>query len=263
MSDRIYRSKKEKSPFTSVDNVIIDRGDMSLAALGLYIYLKKLPIDWVIYKKEIMTHFTNGRYAFETAWDELEKLGYIVGADLLRASGKFKGRDYIFYPLLDADEKKIADYYTGAGNQHRIRNSPMQETNITDAGFSLFTDAENLQLQKTDILQRKNIQNITAYAVCVDFWLKEFHPDWTFSPTHGKTLKQLISKIKTLLVAKGRSADDTEIGNFFKHMCLSLPEFFKDKDLPTINSKFNEIIEQIKNSKNGNGTSKSESKYRN
>lgn len=124
-------------------------------------------------------------------------------------------------------------------------------------------DTRSPHEHKNNHIKNNQLRNITAYAVCVDFWLKEFHPDWTFSSTHGKTLKQLISKIKTLLVAKGRSADDTEIGNFFKHMCLSLPEFFKDKDLPTINSKFNEIIEQIKNSKNGNGTSKSESKYRN
>lgn len=93
---------------------------------------------------------------------------------------------------------------------------------------------------------------LVDYQPCLDFWLKEFHPDWTFGGMQGKALKSLIKKIEKL-----RKNETDSIVELFKFICLKLPEWYKDKDLPIIDSKFNEIIEQIKIQKNGNTASKS------
>ena len=65
-------------------------------------------------------------------------------------------------------------------------------------------------------------------------------------------LKSIIKKIEKL-----RKNETDSIVELFKFICLKLPEWYKDKDLPIIDSKFNEIIEQIKIQKNGNTASKS------
>ena len=36
-----------------------------------------LPKDWKLYKEELVTHFTEGKDAINTAFKELEKAGYI------------------------------------------------------------------------------------------------------------------------------------------------------------------------------------------
>ena len=166
----------------------------------------------------------------------------------------------VFIPAKDCEFLDICDQDTPTGNYEGgplvTSNTPPYRKNQQQS----INHSEVLTTELTEDLKKSS----SAHQLCIDFWLKEFHPDWTFSPMHGKTLKQLILKIKTLLAGAERKNDDEEVFNFFQHMCQSLPDWFKDKDLLVINSKFNEIIEQIKQSRNGNGNSKkSESRYRN
>jgi hypothetical protein len=88
-----------------------------------------------------------------------------------------------------------------------------------------------------------------AFKACIAYWLKEYHPGWTFGAIHGKAMKSILAKIRT---AQPRT-DATTIIATFKKLCQSLPEWFKDKDLPVINSKFNEIITQIQRGPNKGG----------
>lgn len=89
-----------------------------------------------------------------------------------------------------------------------------------------------------------------VYKDCVDFWLKEFHIGWDFGAMQGKSLKSIIVKIKKRLKDYDKTVTDETILNTFIYICNNLPEWYKDKDLNTINSKFNEITEQIKRPKN-------------
>jgi hypothetical protein len=50
---------------------------------------------------------------------------------------------------------------------------------------------------------------------------------------------------------------EQDVNTLFVYFCTHLPEWYKDKDLPLLNSKFNEIITEIKNKKNGNNKTKS------
>lgn len=91
----------------------------------------------------------------------------------------------------------------------------------------------------------------SSYKLFIDYWLKEFHIDWTFGAVQGKAVKSLINKTKKVLKDAGRDFSDPEILNFMKAMCQNLPEWYKEKDLMVIDSKFNEIISEIKALKNG------------
>lgn len=84
---------------------------------------------------------------------------------------------------------------------------------------------------------------LSIYELCVDFWLKEFKPDWTFGGQQGKALKSIIKKTQKIV------GDETKIVKAFKKMCSNLPEWYRNKDLPVIDSKFNEIIADIRSKK--------------
>lgn len=91
------------------------------------------------------------------------------------------------------------------------------------------------------------IEKNVVYIQCVDFWLKTFHPGWTFGAIQGKHLKQLLNKIKTsLLEGKKFVYSDSVHVNAFQYFCLHLPDYFKDKELAKLNSSYNEILEQMK-----------------
>ncbi len=86
---------------------------------------------------------------------------------------------------------------------------------------------------------------LSDYQICVDFWLKEVHQGWTFGGQQGKAMKSILTKLNAII------KDVSPPPEVFKMICLNLPEWYKTKDLPVIDSKFNEIITEIKNSKNG------------
>ncbi|HEY4323607.1 MAG TPA: helix-turn-helix domain-containing protein [Mucilaginibacter sp.] len=119
----------------------------------------------------------------------------------------------------------------------------------------------------SNIISNNNISDelknsSSPYGLLVDFWLKEFHIGWTFTGQTGKSVKSLIGKIKKILSDAGRDFSDAEIFSFFKAMCQNLPDWYKEKDLPVLDSKFNEIITEIKNNKNGKSTTKGQSIFR-
>lgn len=91
----------------------------------------------------------------------------------------------------------------------------------------------------------KKKEETKDYLACVDFWLKEFHPDWTFGGVHGKAMKSIIKKLSSIL------KDTANVPDSFRFICQNLPQWFKDKDLQIIDSKFNEIITEIKKISNG------------
>lgn len=109
----------------------------------------------------------------------------------------------------------------------------------------------------------KSKNTVNAYKQIVEFWLKEFHIGFTFNSTSGNKVKSIITKFKTLLKNESRPITDDAIVNAFKYMCVNLPDFYKDKDLAMLDSKFNEIILDIKNKNNGVSTNtKPQSRFR-
>lgn len=94
-----------------------------------------------------------------------------------------------------------------------------------------------------------------AFKPCVAFWLKEFHPDWSFNAGEGKALKEILKLMRKYSFKKNDQEITTEnLINFFKHFCSSLPEFYKSQNLKVLCSKFDSIIDLIKSGRDQNQT---------
>jgi hypothetical protein len=109
----------------------------------------------------------------------------------------------------------------------------------------LFSEDVKTPTEAKDEMQNTVPAPIDVYATCVNFWLKEFHPGFTFGAIQGKAMKSIIKKIKAYCVHSGLKGTDGQSIASFKKMCQTLPDWFKDKDLQVLDSKFNEIITQI------------------
>jgi len=90
--------------FTIVPNEPFRRDDLSLQAKGLLIYLLSLPANWVIYKRELPNHFTNGKDAVINAFSELEDKGYVLSVEMRNKEGQFKGFNHIVYDVSQIDK---------------------------------------------------------------------------------------------------------------------------------------------------------------
>jgi hypothetical protein len=91
----------------------------------------------------------------------------------------------------------------------------------------------------------------TLFKSLVSYWIDVVHPDFDFNGVSGKSLKSIITKITKRLEKAGKEITDEVIFESFKAICENLPEWFQDKDLSIIDSKFNDLIAQIKTAKNG------------
>jgi hypothetical protein len=117
-----------------------------------------------------------------------------------------------------------------------------QLINLCEISRNSTTDIEIIV---NEFLSEKN--STLAYKLCVDFWLKDFHPDFTFKAIHGAKLKSIIKQLQTLMKLRGTSVTDESTADTFKTFCAKLPKFYQNKDLSILDSKFNEIIQEIKN----------------
>ena len=97
--------------------------------------------------------------------------------------------------------------------------------------------------------RKKTTEPDLVYVECVRIWLKEIHPGWTFGAVHGNKMKSIIKKIRYTVSLKGLEGTDEQITASFKLFCQRLPDFFKDKDLQVLDSKYNEIVYAIQTGK--------------
>ncbi len=97
--------------------------------------------------------------------------------------------------------------------------------------------------------KENSASNSSDYTECVKYWYEDFRQSqWTFRAVHGKALKGIIKQIENLIAKNPpkEGQDPLTVVQMFQLILSKLPDFFKSKDLPIIDSKFNEIIEQIK-----------------
>lgn len=229
---------KHASNYTVLPNEIFKSG-LTLEAIGLLSYLLSLPHDWVIYKTQLHSQLGIGREKLNSAFESLAEKGYIISVRKHGENGKIE-YEHIVYDKPYNAEPQTGQPYTG-------KPSTVKPSTV------------NPQLQSTNITKEINTKEIItkSYQLAVDFWLKEFHVGWEFNGMHGKNLKQLLNKLAKLLP---NIKSEQDVVGIFSHFCSKLPDWYKDKDIPTLNTKFNEIIEQIKNQKN-ESTRKTKSKY--
>lgn len=144
-------------------------------------------------------------------------------------------------------------YQSGSTTDDTTDSTSNGTASSTTDGTANGTQSRKRRREKNEKNEKKNIIDdmlSSAYKLSVDFWLKEFHVGWDFGSVHGKNLKTLLMKLKKSMEDSGREITSQTICDTFKAMCINLPDWFKDKDLPVLASKYNEIIQQIKDGKN-------------
>lgn len=94
----------------------------------------------------------------------------------------------------------------------------------------------------------------TVYPECVRIWLKEIHPEFTFTAVHGKQMKSIIKKIIHVCKVKGLEGNpEQQIASFQKMMnWVKVDSFYKSEDLAVIDSHFNKIVFKIQAGKTEN-----------
>lgn len=101
-----------------------------------------------------------------------------------------------------------------------------------------------------------------AYTPIVKFFCEEYWPDYKFfGARDGKQVKEIISQIERMLSRHGEDYSAERVVEFFSAVVTNAPQFYQKKSLPIINSKFSEIVEEIKKERNGQKTSKNSNPY--
>lgn len=244
----IYKSK-HASNYTVLPNDIFKAG-LSIEAIGLLAYFLSLPSDWVIYKTTLHTTLKVGRDKLNSIFKELTNSGYVISVEK-RQNGK------IIYEHIVYD-KPFNGEPANQNNVPRTNVPPLTEKPSTVEPSTVEPSTANRTLlstniQSTNILSTNIQSKDNTYQLAVDFWLKEFHVGWSFGGVQGKKIKSILEKLQKVLP---RASQEDLVGAF-KYFCLNLPDWFKDKELQVLDSKFNEIMEQIKNKTNHGVTKKS------
>lgn len=89
----IIRTEKTNN-YSVICNQCFRDEKLSARAKGVFAYIMTLPDNWTLHKKELYRHFKEGREAINTAFKELEDVGYITKQAKRDKSGKMSGWSY-------------------------------------------------------------------------------------------------------------------------------------------------------------------------
>lgn len=94
----IAKTRNTVEPYTSIPNRIIQNPELSMRAKSVLVYIFSLPYDFVVYRSEIVHHFSDGKYAVYAAFDELIEKGYVIAIQMRDIdTGRFIGYNYVPY----------------------------------------------------------------------------------------------------------------------------------------------------------------------
>lgn len=94
MTETTFIRTAKTKDYTVLNNNFLKNNELSMQAKGLFSYILSLPEDWVIYKSELITHFSNGKDAVFSAIKELESFGYLKKEKAKSEKGRFAGYKY-------------------------------------------------------------------------------------------------------------------------------------------------------------------------
>lgn len=104
MSDGGLIERDRNTSYSVIGNTCLRDSRLSGRARGIFAYIMTLPDDWKLYRTELYTHFPEGRRALDTAFKELQDLGYITKKPI-HERGRLNGWRYRVRekPTADAD----------------------------------------------------------------------------------------------------------------------------------------------------------------
>ncbi|MDD4698928.1 MAG: DUF6017 domain-containing protein [Oscillospiraceae bacterium] len=147
-----FRTKQ--IPFTQIPNTLIRDKNISLKAKGLYMIIQSyitIP-NFILYKKYLIKQCVEGVKAFDSAWNELKKTGYLKQYKYrnVEDSGFTYEYELLDVPVIDDDDDNPSSYF---------------DNNIVDpqnGGVDLdphFVGVQNVDLQNGGDINNININN--------------------------------------------------------------------------------------------------------
>jgi len=93
-------SHRQKDPFARIDKRIIDDSSISWKAKGILLYAFSRPEDWNFYRKEMMSHASDGKHSFDSGIKELESVGYLYKTPSMdKDTNYFTGWEWHFFEV--------------------------------------------------------------------------------------------------------------------------------------------------------------------
>lgn len=158
MADTIIKLTERTGHFVIVSNEVARRDDLSARAKGIYFYLMTLPPDWVLYRSELVKHFSEGKDAINTAFRELEKAGYIKKVRKLN-NGRFDGWEYSVYETSTingfSDSGKPKTVFPCTGNPQLLSTDIILSTNKQSTDITAPAKAVATTKKKTDLSEKE------------------------------------------------------------------------------------------------------------
>lgn len=148
------RFRKRKIYFTQVSNHALRNEEMSLKAKGLYALIQSYITieDFTLYKTTLRKQCVEGESAFESAWKELKKNGYLIQYKIQDEKGKF----FYEYELLDEPQIQETSQSIHPHKNHHVDNAPSGKSTLGKVGGYNNTNSNNTDLNNT------NINNISS-----------------------------------------------------------------------------------------------------
>ena len=155
MEMAIFRTNKENGHFTMISNKAIRSKNLSMKATGLLCYILSNSDEWEIHKNELSRHFTDGSTAFNNAFNELIKAGYIVVIKKNGADGRFKWV-YDVYEDPDLNPSKGKTMSGDAIHDDAIHGDAIHGDAIHGDAIHDERSANNTNINNTNINKRES-----------------------------------------------------------------------------------------------------------
>ena len=177
MSDKSGRFRNKKINFSMVSNSIIRDSAISLKAKGLYALIQSYITleNFTLYKSFLMKQCCEGERAFDSAWKELKKTGYLKMHKLREGAKTFAYE----YELLDEPEKHEQRHSVDLQNVG-VENEGLKEVQIqnvcgTECGHINNTVSSNTVSSNTVSNNINQIISVDDVMEQIDY--KYLYPD--------------------------------------------------------------------------------------
>ena len=271
----------ENKGFTIVKNEIINSGNISLKALGLFLYLKSKPKEWRFSTLRIKNDIKDGLSSINTSMRELESLKLLERRKVKNEKGQFE----INYVFLDEETviEKPSTGKTVTGNSEKRKpdkgkpvtgkTTNIKKTEPIKKDIEIIIEEKIKSSENGSLFQlpeeskpkikppppppEKN-EDGKLYAAMVELYF-----DWfkglsgvkpNFNAAEGSAMKKIMNYFRSLNKENKKDYDGSEfeeVTNMFSFILNSwsmLDDFYqKQTKVVQINSNLQNIINDIKN----------------
>lgn len=192
MEERNGRFRKKRSNFSIISNEIIRDPELSLKAKGLYTLIQSyITIEgFTLYKWFLQSKCSEGKKAFNSAWNELKESGYLVQYRMQEPETR---KFYWEYELLDEKEAMTPKGDYGY-------NEPLPQKGYNGLGsISVKDDMENGVDSNNTESNKTYENNIESIISCEDVMEQIGFSDFSFfEQWQAKEIAMLISDVYNL-----------------------------------------------------------------